>query len=189
MSEKYNRVLEFVKMKHNGQVRRSGEPAINHPIGVAEIMKNAGFSEKYQITGLCHDLLEDTNTTIDELLEILDGDTEILNAVISLTKTDDMTLEESINNAKNNNIGKYIKGADRYQNAITTYEDKNSQEFISGFIYKTLVYYMPALKEVNNPFIPQLNKELNRLYCALIPEAVEWLDVELKKKNVENPWK
>ncbi len=186
MSLKYDKVLKFVTEKHKGQIRRSGEPVINHPIGVAKILKDAGFDEQYQIVGLCHDLLEDTDTTKEKLLEVLDGDVELLEAIISLTKTDDMTLEESINNAKKNQIGKIVKGADRYQNAITTYKDKNTQEFISGFIYKTLVFYIPALIEVNNPFIGPLFKELNRLYETLVPEAIEWLNKELQNKNIKN---
>ena len=179
----YDKVLDFAKRKHANQIRRSGEPVINHPIGVANILKEAGFSEKFQIIALLHDTLEDTDTTVDELF-VLTKDNEIVNAVISLTKTNEMSLEESIENAKNNRFGKIIKGADRLQNAMTTYGDKNSQEFISGFIYKSIVYYLPALKEVNNPFLPALIKELKRLNNELIPVAEEWLIKELKKQNI-----
>ena len=179
----YDKVLDFAKRKHANQIRRSGEPVINHPIGVANILKEAGFSEKFQIIALLHDTLEDTDTTVDELF-VLTKDNEIVNAVISLTKTNEMSLEESIENAKNNSFGKIIKGADRLQNAMTTYGDKNSQEFISGFLYKSIVYYLPALKEVNNPFLPALIQELKRLNNELIPVAEEWLIKELKKQNI-----
>lgn len=184
----YNEVLEYVSSKHSGQVRRSGEPVINHPVGVAEILKNSGYDEYFQIVALCHDLLEDTDTTAEELAGFLSDRTihaqELVKGVISLTKTDDMTLEESLSHAKINRFGRVIKGADRLQNAMTTYGDKNSQEFISGFIYKSIVYYLPVMKEVNSLYVKPLIKELHRLYMDLVPEAKEWEDAELAKKNV-----
>ena len=76
----YDKVLDFAKRKHANQIRRSGEPVINHPIGVANILKEAGFSEKFQIIALLHDTLEDTDTTVDELF-VLTKDNEIVNAV------------------------------------------------------------------------------------------------------------
>ncbi len=182
MSELYDKVLEFVKEKHKGQIRRSGEPVVSHPIGVAEILKQAGYSERYQIVGLMHDLIEDTDTTIDEIRELVQ-DEEIVQGVISLTKTDEMSLEESIDNAKKDMFGKVIKGADRLQNAKTTYTDKNTQEFISGFIYKTVVFYLPALLEVKNEFTEPLMAELKRLYSEMCEEAVIWVDKKLKEKG------
>lgn len=185
MSELYNKVLEFVKEKHKGQVRRSGEPVISHPIGVCEIVKEAGYDEQYQMVALMHDLLEDTDTTIDEIRKLVCNE-DIVQGVISLTKTDDMTLEDSINNAKKNKFGKVIKGADRLQNARTTYTEKNTQEFISGFIYKSIVFYLPALIEVENEFTEALMIELRRLYSEMCKEAVIWVDEKIKEKGL-NP--
>lgn len=182
MSSMYDKVLEFVKEKHKGQVRRSGEPVVNHPIGVAEIVKNAGYDERYQIVGLMHDLIEDTDVTIEDIRELV-HDEDIVQGVLSLTKYDDMTLEESIENAKKNQFGKVLKGADQLQNAMTTYTDKNTQEFISGFIYKTVVFYLPALLEVKNEFVEPLMIELRRLYSEMCEEAVKWVDEKITEKG------
>ena len=184
MTELYEKVLKFVEEKHKGQVRRSGEPVINHPIGVANILKEAGYNEDFQMVGLMHDLIEDTDTTINELLELTKR-SDLVRGVVSLTKTDDMTLEESIEDAKMDYFGRVIKGADRYQNALTTYTDKNTQEFISGFIVKTMVYYMPALIEVKNPFIKPLMKEIKRLYNEMCEEALTWVNNKLAEKNID----
>lgn len=185
MSETYNKMLEFVKKKHAGQIRRSGEPAVNHPIGVAELLKEKGYGEDFQIVGLGHDLFEDTDTTIEELLKFID-DEKLIQGMVSLTKTDEMTLEESIDNASKDEYGRVVKGADRLQNARTTYTDKNTQEFISGFIYKSMVFYVPVLEKINNPFLPELMIELKRLYSEMVPEAVEWVDNKLKEHNIAN---
>lgn len=181
----YEKVLTFVKEKHTGQFRRSGEPVINHPIGVANLLKEKGYGLDYQIVGLLHDTIEDAGVTAKELLE-LTGSQEIVDGVLSLTKTDDMSLEESIENAKKNPYGRVIKGSDRLHNAKTTYKDKNTQEFISGFIFKSMVYYVPALKEVENEYLDELMQELHRLYLEMIPEAVDWVDKKLDEKNIIN---
>ena len=66
----YDKVLDFAKRKHANQIRKSEESVINHPICVANILKEAGFSEKFQIIAFLYDTLEDTDTTVDELLNL-----------------------------------------------------------------------------------------------------------------------
>jgi (p)ppGpp synthase/HD superfamily hydrolase len=62
----------WVKGKYDGNlIRRSYEPYFNHLAAVAELASSA-LSMGYEI-GLCHDLLEDTSTTRNELLEVLRG--------------------------------------------------------------------------------------------------------------------
>ncbi|MBB6107717.1 hypothetical protein SAMN05421821_101367 [Mucilaginibacter lappiensis] len=63
-------LTNWVKLKHTGQlIKRSGEPYFNHLLAVAEMAKSA-TPMGYEI-GLCHDLLEDTGTDAEELLENL----------------------------------------------------------------------------------------------------------------------
>ena len=67
-SERVQRALDFATQKHKGQKRIGGEDYITHPIAVYEMVKAQGYGEDFQITALFHDLLEDTNTTEEELL-------------------------------------------------------------------------------------------------------------------------
>lgn len=46
---------------HQGQLRSSGEPYISHPLAVANILKQYGFSEEVQAAGVLHDICEDTS--------------------------------------------------------------------------------------------------------------------------------
>ena len=62
-------IKEYVKNKHEGQRRKQGTPYYLHPYAVAEMLKNKGFGEDYQATGLLHDTLEDTNATKEEILK------------------------------------------------------------------------------------------------------------------------
>ena len=82
--EKLLRALEFAKAKHEGQKRIGGDDYITHPIAVCEIVQKEGLGESYQIAALFHDLLEDTDTTEEDILNY--GSPEILKAVKLLTK-------------------------------------------------------------------------------------------------------
>ena len=50
---------------HAGQTRRNGEPYINHAIRVSEAA--AKHSEDAAIVGMLHDVIEDSDTTFEEL--------------------------------------------------------------------------------------------------------------------------
>lgn len=64
-------VREFAAIKHSGQVRKTGEPYVSHPIRVAEIVKHyKGLSKNLDVlvaAALLHDTLEDTDTSYKEL--------------------------------------------------------------------------------------------------------------------------
>ena len=65
-----DRLTDWVASKHHGQIiKRTDEPYFNHLLAVAEFAKSA-VELGYEI-GLCHDLLEDTNTTAQELFDAL----------------------------------------------------------------------------------------------------------------------
>ena len=70
MEDKYVVALNYASQKHSGQYRVGGDPYISHPVAVANILKEKGFGIDYQIAGLFHDLLEDTNATEEEILSI-----------------------------------------------------------------------------------------------------------------------
>lgn len=64
------RLTNWVAGKHAGQrIRRTKAPYLNHLLAVANLAKSAA-SFGYEI-GLCHDLLEDTDTTAEALKEAL----------------------------------------------------------------------------------------------------------------------
>jgi (p)ppGpp synthase/HD superfamily hydrolase len=61
VEDMYREALEYAKKKHEGQFRIGGAPFITHPIAVAEILQKDGYQTEYQIAGIFHDLLEDTD--------------------------------------------------------------------------------------------------------------------------------
>ncbi|MFN7824820.1 MAG: RelA/SpoT family protein [Pseudobdellovibrionaceae bacterium] len=61
------RAYHFSEQAHEGQIRRSGEPYISHPLNVAAILADLKLDVDSIITGLLHDTVEDTHATIDDI--------------------------------------------------------------------------------------------------------------------------
>jgi guanosine-3',5'-bis(diphosphate) 3'-pyrophosphohydrolase len=81
----------FSAKVHQGQVRRSGEPYLIHPLEVAGILTKMKLDVATVATGLLHDTIEDTLTTLEELKEHF-GD-EIAHLVDGVTKISQMSFQ------------------------------------------------------------------------------------------------
>jgi len=81
------KAIDFIHKKHEGQIRKSGEPYVNHPMEVARILVDMNMDLETVIAGLLHDTLEDTDTTYEEI-ESLFGKTvaDIVNGVSKISK-------------------------------------------------------------------------------------------------------
>jgi len=77
----------FAANRHQGQIRRSGEPYFTHPLTVAWILADMELDEQAIAAGLLHDILEDTPTTSEEIE--LEFGAEVARLVIALTKMAD----------------------------------------------------------------------------------------------------
>jgi guanosine-3',5'-bis(diphosphate) 3'-pyrophosphohydrolase len=77
----------FAANRHQGQIRRSGEPYFTHPLAVAWILADMELDEETVAAGLLHDLLEDTETTVVEIGE--EFGPEVARLVAALTKMAD----------------------------------------------------------------------------------------------------
>lgn len=61
------RAFEFAYCLHEGQHRASGEPYICHPVAVAGLIRDLGGSGTMIAAGFLHDVVEDTDVTLDEI--------------------------------------------------------------------------------------------------------------------------
>src|ERR671929_2258074 len=55
------RAYAIADAAHAGQLRKSGEPFITHPVGVAQIVAGLGLDETTVAAALLHDAVEDTD--------------------------------------------------------------------------------------------------------------------------------
>ncbi len=80
------RAYEVAAGAHEGQVRKTGDPYITHPIAVAEMLADYGLDSPTITAALLHDTVEDTDVTMDQLRAQF-GD-EVARLIDGVTKLD-----------------------------------------------------------------------------------------------------
>jgi GTP pyrophosphokinase len=85
-SDEVSRAYQVARDAHQGQLRKSGEAYITHPVAVAEILANLGLNPATVIAALLHDTVEDTQYSLTQLR--VDFGDEIANLVDGVTKLD-----------------------------------------------------------------------------------------------------
>lgn len=145
------KAVAYATCKHEGQTRKNGTPYIHHPLAVALFLKNKGFDDEYIVTGLFHDLLEDTDATEDEILEL--SDERVLRAVKLLTKTGDE--KDYVKNILTDPIAKEVKNADRIHNLT---------EAMDG----TVDFARRYTKNTREKYLGKFSRELDEAYANLL---------------------
>ena len=69
-TELLRRAYVFSAYEHKGQVRRSGEPYLVHPLEVADLLAEMRLDPVAVAAGLLHDIVEDTPNTIEKIREL-----------------------------------------------------------------------------------------------------------------------
>ncbi|MBQ6585629.1 MAG: bifunctional (p)ppGpp synthetase/guanosine-3',5'-bis(diphosphate) 3'-pyrophosphohydrolase [Coriobacteriales bacterium] len=122
------RAYEFAKAAHKGQLRKSGEPFINHPVEVALILAELRMDADTIAAALLHDVVEDTTCDIaqierefgSDVAELVDGVTKITRIEVeSLTEEQAMTLRKMLVAMSKDIRVIVIKLADRLHNMRT----------------------------------------------------------------------
>jgi guanosine-3',5'-bis(diphosphate) 3'-pyrophosphohydrolase len=89
------RAYVFAAKMHRGQTRLSGEPYLFHPIEVAVTLANMKMDPVTVATGVLHDVLEDTDTTPEQLTELFGSEVaQLVNGVTKISKIHFTTREE-----------------------------------------------------------------------------------------------
>ena len=78
------KAYEFASKNHEGQLRKSGEPYIIHPLDVAYILTTIDLDEETICAALLHDVVEDTKITHKDIIN--EFGEEIANLVDGVTK-------------------------------------------------------------------------------------------------------
>ena len=109
------RAILFAYDAHRGQYDKSGLPYITHPLHVAESME----TEDECVVALLHDVLEDTDTTIEDLAQIGISDRQIT-ALKLLCHDDSVPYLEYVQAIRVDPIARKVKLADLHHNSDLT---------------------------------------------------------------------
>jgi GTP pyrophosphokinase len=181
----------FSAKVHMGQTRLSGEPYLIHPLEVAGILTQLKLDVASIATGLLHDAVEDTLTTVEEIRE--NFGTEIAELVDGVTKISQITLR-STEEGQAENYRKMIlamvkdirviliKLADRVHNMRTLqYHVPDRQKEIAQ---ETLDIYAPIAHRLG---IEWIKSELQNLaFRHLAPDLYDDIKRKIARKEKES---
>src|SRR4029079_344267 len=91
--ELLRRAYVFSAYEHKGQVRRSGEPYLVHPLEVADILADLRLDVVALSAGLLHDIVEATPNTIEKVRELFGED--VAHVVQGVTKLSSLQFASS----------------------------------------------------------------------------------------------
>lgn len=113
MSRFVDKALEFASIKHNGQLDDQGRPYFfAHIIQVHSLLADVTDDDDILCAGILHDVIEDTNTTYDELVR--EFNKEIADLVMELTQEG------------NSESGRYFPRLHSYKAIIVKFADRLS---------------------------------------------------------------
>jgi len=173
---------------HQGQVRLSGEPYLTHPMEVAGILTNMKMDAATIISGLLHDTIEDTLTTVEQIEKEFGRDVAFL--VGGLTKLSLISFG-SQEERQSENFRKMILAmsadirillvrlADRIHNMRTLqYQPNDKRIYIAR---ETMDIYAPLANRLG---INSMRMELEDLsFQYIAPDAYNELSARVAKTN------
>ena len=106
--------MKFAYRAHHGQFDKSGIPYIFHPIHLAEQMPD----ELTTCVALLHDIVEDTDLTLEELKSVFPE--AVTDAVALMTHNPEVPYPEYVLAIKDNPIARVVKIADLTHNRDVT---------------------------------------------------------------------
>ena len=188
-SSLFKKALILSKQAHEHQRRKSGEPYVVHPILVAAITALISNDETMVIAGLLHDVVEDTDHTIEDIIEMFDDDIAFM--VEGLTKIEIIRDEELIPSSSNEKLISsaltfrkmllssikdvrvlVVKLCDRLHNMTTL--DALSPATQLRISEETMVVYAPIAHRLG---ISQLKNRLEDLsFYYIYPDAYKSID-------------
>jgi len=178
---------KFANEKHDGVFRKSGEPYIIHPVAIAQILIDNNMDYSTIMAGLLHDVVEDTDVTIEEIeqrfgstvAKLVDGVTKI-NEFKAKAKS--FTEKESMKHlliAMGDDIRViFIKLADRLHNMKTIEFLKREKQI--RMATETQELFIPIAERIG---VRKIRSELQSLtFQCLHPDDYKRLKTEMVRK-------
>ena len=188
------KAYNLAEVAHAGQMRESGEPYISHPMAVMEILLDLGMDTESLIAALLHDVVEDTNITLDDIKKNFGDEVALL--VDGVTKLSKMTYsskeEQQAENVRKMLLAMakdvrviIIKLADRLHNMRTMGYKKNEDKRREK-ARETMEVYAPLAHRLG---IRAIKEELEDISLRFLdPIGYHEIErmLEMKKEDREN---
>ena len=127
-TNKTKKALMFMFEKHKNQVDKSGVPYVFHPFMVAQDMKD----EISTIVALLHDILEDTDTTEEEIIN-LGFSNRVIEALRLLNHDKNEDYFDYINKISKNKIATIVKLSDLRHNSDLSRQNRIKEKDITRY--------------------------------------------------------
>lgn len=138
-----NMAIHIATDYHNGQIDKSGEPYILHPIWVMNNVKSLNG----KVVAMLHDIVEDTEITIENLIDF-GFDEDIVIAIDILTKKKGQKYTDYIELVGKNNLAREVKISDLKHNMdlkrlkeITDKDKKRYVKYKNSYDYLIYLHY------------------------------------------------
>ncbi len=170
---------------HGGQTRENGDPYITHPLAVADILAGYRLDTASIITGLLHDVIEDTPVTKAEIDRrfgasiggLVDGVTKLTRLELQSDRTKQAENFRKLVLAMSKDIRVLlVKLADRLHN-MRTLQYVQSLDRRQRIASETMEIYAPLAERIG---MDSLKTELQTLaFAQLEPEAYDTIQARL----------
>lgn len=182
------KAFDIARELHDGQLRKSGEPYLIHPIAVAKILVQLGMDDETIVGGLLHDVVEDTEYTREQLVQ--DFSEEVALLVDGVTKLGAIKFDTK-EEAQAENLRKMflamskdirvliIKLADRLHNMRTLEFMREEKKLEKA--RETLDIYAPLASRLGIYTVKFELEDISLKY--LHPREYETLEIEVTEKK------
>lgn len=185
------KAYKIASMAHEGQLRKSGEPYIMHPLCVAIILAELELDKETIVAGILHDVIEDTVMTTEEITEEFSPEIALL--VDGVTKLTQLNFSQDKIELQAENLRKMflamakdirvilIKLADRLHNLRTLQYQTPAKQIEKA--RETMDIYSPIAHRLG---ISKIKVELDDLSLQYLePEKFRELKTEIDERLEE----
>lgn len=194
-ADKVMRAYELSASLHDGQVRKSGDPYITHPLSVAEIVLELQLDTDSVCAALLHDTVEDCSDKQENLLALIRKQfgNDVADIVDGITKLVHINFEdkeqENVENLRKMFLAMskdlrviFVKLADRLHN-MRTLEFKNEEKQRS-IALETMHVYAPLAHRLG---IQRIKQELENLSLKYLdPVGYDEVKADIERRYGEN---
>ena len=196
--------FEFAAKAHEGQLRRSGDPYITHPLATAYILARMRIDLNIITAALLHDVPEDTPVTLEEIEKNFGPDiASMIRGITKLGKLKYRGIERYIENLRKMFVAMaedirvmIIKFADRVHNLMTLEAQKPNKRF--RIALESLEIYAPIanrlgmgefqglLEDLSFPYVyPKEHAKVKAIHDKVLADVGDYLNKAIETVKTE----